>query len=601
MHCLKTLKLTFTLSLMLLLLFASGCAKLVVEQSLPPDAPLTAAKLVAGSVSLDAAAIGSGTNKGSISISTKTLSYSGVGMVRFNQGFAKIQSVPLGHFDAATDFGLNGSITLVADTVNYPISGGAYPVLVGFSVVRDSDGSTLEFVNITSGCTTKGMWVCTNGSCSAEPTCSVQVPSGFANRTDWDQHQVPPYGYTSTNSFPRCDSSVNGWSSCPSNLSTLPSGTYTAKYLLMSDSGNSVDSKTAGLRVSVSVKKDTQARNSGGGSNGGINLNLILVGDQNCNDSHSSKGRVNLNLLLGEINRLLSVESGASLGINQVQVYEWTDANGGSRYSQVDYSLLGDLFESGSKGLPASDEGNFINVFIVSDIQYSGSNFTILGLSGGILGPPKNGTQSSGLAFSSSDRLGSFNPSCNAVNCGRGKLENDFLEMAATIVHELGHYLGLNHPAESPDSLGYQAVDQLSDTPTCAYRTDAGKKYFDQRACYFSDLTVQPAPLANTTCKSACNAITGGISYLSATKTSRVIDPWTTYANSDMPAAFCPHVSECQQNHVMWYTTKNRRLLNGASTCSFSDAVNGLCSWSEDGNLFSAQSSAIIQWDSFLR
>jgi len=529
-------------------------------------------------------------------------------MVQFDEAWSgKELLIDLGTYDQASQFGgQNASISLVAETQNYPLSGGAYAVLTSFYVDPTGGGARIEYVNVTSQCSTQGMWNCSGGLCHANAACTVQSPSGFGGRTDWDQHQVPPYGYSTTNTFPRCDASVAGWSTCPAGWNGLIGGHYYAKYLLLSDSGGSVASTRANLKITVLVKKDTQARDIAS-TNGGINLNVILVGDHNINDSHTTAGDRNLNLLFTEVNRLFSVSSGAKLAINSVKTYEWTDANGGSQYSQVDYASLGDLFEAGSKGVDASGNEQNINIFILSDIEISGTNFTILGLSGAILGPPINGTQTSGLAFASFNHLASYNPGCLASNCARETQEADFLEMAATITHELGHYLGLNHPSEKPDASGNQTHDFLIDTPTCLAR-GAGTKILDQRACYVSDTTVQGAPLSGS-CATACNTATGGngssltSSYLTATPASAaLVDPWSGYSNSDMPGKFCPNVQECQFNHVMWYTTKNRRLQKAdGSTCTSGDVTTGgLCTWNEDGNLFSPESQAILQWDPFV-
>lgn len=591
-------------------LVLSGCAKAKTLKG--PAAPLPAAKLIfQGSGIVNSSVVGNGaaSNKGGVVVKNVSYSVSGAKLVQFNQAWSapKLVTVPLGHF-SASDFGVNGSITLTANAQNYPISGGAYPVLAKFTVVPDAGGAAIEYVNTTAGCYSTGMWTCSGNNCNAQVTCTVSTPSSFANRNDWDQHQLAPFGYTSANTFPRCDSTVNSWSGCPANQNALPSGTYSATYVLMSDSGDSVDALSAGLKVDVTIRQDSAARNPASGKNGAINLNVILVGDQNVDDSHSAKGANNLNLLLRELNRLYSTVTNAKIGIDQVQIYEWTDANGGSQYSQVDVNNLGDLFESGSKGVASSDEGKFINVFLVSNIECSScGGFSILGLSGAILGPPTNGTQTSGLAFGTFDSLATFNPACGDVdvNCDRNKLENDFLEMGATIAHELGHYLGLNHPSEKPASDHSQQVDQLSDTPTCGYRSIASGTTMDQHSCFLSDGfgVTQPSPLAGTSCEAACNAVTGATPYLSATANpASRIDPWSTSANTDMPRAFCGQVPECQFNHVMWYTTKNRKLLDATgNTCSISNGNAGLCTWAEDGNLISPQSSAIVQWDPFLR
>jgi hypothetical protein len=551
------------------------------------------AVLLSGTWSPTVTGVATTNYKNTAVITKKTITAANLPMVRFNDGWtAKEVTVDLG---VLTGFGQNGSLTLTADAVNYPYAGGAYPVLASFSVVPTAGGGTIEFVNTSSGCSSSGMWTCSGGSCDANPACSVQAPSSFFNRIDWDQHQVPPYGYTTTNSFPRCDSTVDNWSACPANQNVLPDGHYYAKYVMMSDSASSVASGTVGLSVKVTEKQDAGARALASGIGGAVNLNVILVGDQNISDSHTAKGTQNLNMLFQEVNSIL--QTNANVGVGNIKVYEWSNANGGDQYSTVQYSDLGSLFSAGSTGIPATDEGSYLNIFIVSDIAYSGGGFIILGLSGAIQGPTTNGTYTSGLAFSTSNQLATFNPGCTTATCARGFLENDFLEMGATIAHEMGHYLGLNHPSEKPDSYGNQSHDQLPDTPTCAARNTGYSLTLDQRACFITDSTAQTGVGGGGggTCQSACNteiaAAVGSGTYLTTSYVSATIDP-VTGLSGDMPANFCPHTKECEFNHTMWYTTKNRQLSSGS-------AWGG--AWSEDGDQFSDDSKTIMQWNSFVR
>lgn len=573
------------LSLLLVLISAGlgSCSK----KSDP--VPFVGARLESGRYSPNSSVVGNAVIKGTVAVTQTELYFTNVGMVQFDQAWgSKELLVNLGTY-AASDFGPLGSMTLVAETQDYPLSlGGAYPVLKEFYVVPNS-GPTINFVKLSSGCVSQGMWTCSGGYCDANASCTVDTGSSFGGRNDWDQHQIPPYGYATTNSFPRCDSSVNGWD-CPMS-GALPAGQYFAKYVLMSDSGGSVDNLLSGLKVTVIVKKDSAQRDSLA-VNGGVNINLILVGDENINDSLSTAGSRNLDLLFKEVNRLLKEASGANIGINSLNVFEWSNANGGTQYAQVNYLDLGNMFEIGSKAdALASSSGSAINIFLVSDIPYRSSTLRILGVSGGILGPPVHGTQTSGLAFSSGGDLGAFNPKCTVSNCHRKHQEGDFLEMAATIAHELGHYLGLNHPTEnsSGPTLNH---DVLNDTPRCVKNSSGG---MSQRVCYFEDTTTtQASPLSGTSCKSACDLVTS-IDYMTATAFSSFIDlaPATQTGafsdrNSDMPREFCPSVKECQFNHVMWYTTKNRQL-------------NAIGEWKEDGNLFSPQSSAMLQWSPLVR
>lgn len=581
-------------ALSIVLAVLTGVLQSCSKKSDPPSnrvGSIAPAVLSSGRYLPDSAVVGNSVVKGTVTVSRSELYYTNVSMVQFNQPWGSRELlVNLGTYGAG-DFGPLGSMTLVAETQDYPLEqGGAFPVLSEFYVVPAS-GPTVNYVKLKSACVTEGMWSCGGGFCNVNPNCTTDTGSSFGGRNDWDQHQIPPYGYATTNAFPRCDSSVNGWN-CP-NSGQLPAGQYFAKYVLMSDSGGSVDDLLAGLKVTVIVKKDTATRDSLA-VNGGVNINLILVGDQNINDSLSVRGARNLDLLFKEVNRLLKVASGAKIGINALNVFEWSDANGGIQYSQVDYLDLGNMFEAGSKASSLSaSSGNAINIFLVGDITYSNtSNLRILGVSGGILGPPVHGTQTSGLAFSSGNELALFNSKCTVNNCHERFQENDFREMAATIAHELGHFLGLNHPSENASSAS-QSHDALNDTPLCVRNTVGN---MSQRTCYYNnDSVIQASPLAGNTCKQACDNVTT-IDYYLANPTSPAVaidlDPvnqtGSFQANDDMPRQFCPAVQECQFNHVMWYTTKNRQLSSGGV-------------WSEDGNLFSPQSSAMLQWSPLVR
>lgn len=584
-------------SLISIFALITGCS--VMEQLSPVDAmptPIPPAKLYNASTVTGAwspSVVGTGTvnQKGSVTTDSKIIFYKEAGMVRFQDAWnGKEVTVDLGEFLADRDFGYdssgngNGSLTLTADVINYPYSaGGAYPVLSSLYVVGASGSVVAEYVNVTSGCINSGMWVCSSGSCSANSNCSVQSNSSFFSREDWDQHQAPPFGYESINSFPRCDASLGGqgWSGCPAALKTLPSGHYYAKYVLMSDRNVAVTTATADLRVRLTTKKDTVARNDPT-SNGAININVVLVGSGNINDSHTPKGAQNLNLLFQEVNQIL--KNAANISIGDIKVYEWRDEDGGDYYSQVDYSLVGEMFMSGSQGVPLEEESNSINVFMVRDIQYSGAKFTILGLAGGILGPPVNASYASGLAFStnvaSGGLISSFNLStgCTLSSCPREKQDDDFLEMGATIAHELGHYLGLNHPSEKVSTMTEtQQHDQMTDTPTCAPQSTFAGPVLSHSSCYL-DSKLQ---FTVRRCSVACDSEIQG-SNPSVGSSNAVY-----FKSNNKTDYYCPATTECQFNHVMWYTVKNRKLVSGQ--------------WREDGNLISTQSSALVQWSPFVK
>jgi hypothetical protein len=566
-----------------LMILVSACAVPPDPNASTPSAPIPPAKLYEGTsvagawtpnMTIVNGGVGAAVLKGATVTKKPTISVA-AGMVRFNDPWgSKEVTVALGTY-AASDFGVNGSITLQAEVSGYPRAGGAYAVLSSFFVIK-SGGGTQEYVNLDSSCASSGAWSCSGSTCSAAASCApLQTgnKSSFFSRNDWEQHQIPSFGYATTNSFPRCDGGVTGWSGCQAGLDSLPSGDYYAKYILISNSGGSVASLSATLNVTPIVKQDAGARDSTA-SNGAINLNVILVGSKNISDSHTARGAQNLDLLFKETHDILKDNS--KLGVNSIKVYEWNDVDGGDYYSQVPLDNVGTMLSSGSQAVDAVDNSKNINVFMVRAInQSSSSSSVILGIAGGILGPPTNGTQTSGLVFSTYMGAGSliaYNAGCSVGTCPRDSQDSAFIEMGATVAHEIGHYLGLNHPSETALSAGAQSHDQLNDTPTCAPRATAGGGVaLDQLSC-INDTTSQPAPLAAQTCASACDTALGsGLHYFVGSTATNL----------------CPAVAECQFNHIMWYTTKNRKKVSGH--------------WIDDGSRISSQSQALLQWNSFVQ
>lgn len=182
---------------------------------------------------------------------------------------------------------------------------------------------------------------------------------------------------------------------------------------------------------------------TGVGSN--LKVNVILVSQPDI----SSAGDPNLQEV---INEFRSEYAANGFGVADIQY--WTITSGASSISTSDgngngqYDGMDQLFSEVTPGLP---EG-YINVFFVRAIGSAG----ILGISGGIPGPPINGTPHSGVIVST---LGGLSGLSSADRRMQGN----------TMAHEMGHYYGLFHTTESSGN----RFDPISDTPQCGRSKDS--------------------------------------------------------------------------------------------------------------------------------
>ncbi len=187
-----------------------------------------------------------------------------------------------------------------------------------------------------------------------------------------------------------------------------------------------------------------------------LDINLYFVGLEGL-DATSAKEDAGFQSILTNVEQVYG-NAGISFGAT-----EYTDVTGddADKFGVLDStsgpsSELAQLFS-----LSADREGRSLNFFFVADIPGSGG-FSLLGLSGGVPGPPGvHGTTSSGVA----------------VNMA------DFSEKPETIeiimAHEAGHYLGLYHTTEANGAAlapeGREAIngfDPIEDTPKCADSAD---------------------------------------------------------------------------------------------------------------------------------
>lgn len=474
------------------------------------------------------------------------------------------QSLTAGHvveisgIDMNEDLLAKGSISLVAEISNLP--GGlsdAWPVLVSLH-----DG-TNELVNVT-GCDS-GFYTCSSSGCSPVSTCGPGSATAFLGDTaterkvKWEQAQmIANFGVpVSVNSFPTCNWASTS-PSCPFTSGAnffaasatgdrLKSGTtYTAKYVLLANTSSDLgNSYRADLKLKVIRKKDAA-------SAGAVDLNVVLVGSENIRDARTKKGKQNLNALFEHVvthfdftgvNALDPGQANPGIKLGQIRVYDWDCANGGDAYSTVDVNDTGKLFKTASSLLPSDTESRAVNIFLVSNIDYQDGTGTVLGLAGGIPGAMVNGTAASGIVVSTFGKLDTYNPDCSVTGvCGSVSQEESFINLASTVSHEMGHFIGLSHLSEGfpLEGSATRSHDRVPDTPSCTSENTDG--YLTRDSCW-----------------TECRAI------------------------ASCAALPCPEVSQCQFNHVMWWTTKD-----------YSAGVG-------DGNLFSPDSSTIMNYSPYVQ
>ncbi len=128
-----------------------------------------------------------------------------------------------------------------------------------------------------------------------------------------------------------------------------------------------------------------------------------------------------------------------------------------SRFSVIDSvegpsSELSQMFaESGRAGELGCNPERALNFFMVDEIVGGRAGYIILGIAGGIPGPPGlSGTTRSGVAVTTTG------------------FRRNPTQLGQTMAHEGGHYLGLFHTTEAEGN----AFDPLPDTPECRSGAD---------------------------------------------------------------------------------------------------------------------------------
>lgn len=484
---------------------------------------------------------------GSISVSTQ--SATGV-ITGLGQAAPATREVSF-TIDMSQDLGANGALSLEADITSYPsgLAGSAFPVLVSLS-----DG-TREWLQLArSGaagdCVASGYFSCSGGTCAENSGCSVGSNGAYLDRDQWLQHQVGPFGFSSVNTFPTCNWAT-GSPACAFNSvplfsgGKLPTGTYTAKYILLASNYATLDGYQATVRLTVVKKIDATASSTS--ANGALDLNVVIVGDEGVAASRTEAGKRNLDALMTAVQAHYN-QSGTGVRLGTVRAVEWKCADDGNDYTDPGFNDLGSIFSAGSKLLTEIGTGNgqkpAVNLYLVNTIPYTTANVVVQGAAGAIGGPVRNATEASGVAVALEVGVDQYNSACTTTPCPAELQDESFLNLTDTFSHELGHYLGLNHLSERDGVLR----DGVPDSPECNSVVISGSSQVTHTSC-----------LSTAACAAACSGYNGS-------------------------TAFCAAASECEFNHIMWWTSKNFSSPGGLG----------------DGALFSADSSKVLLASPFI-
>ena len=205
---------------------------------------------------------------------------------------------------------------------------------------------------------------------------------------------------------------------------------------------------TDGPKVTASIRVIGK-RADGVPSSGALDMHLYFVG-LNEFDANGAKSD---STFQGAINKVKQIYGSVGVQIGNV-TYDDITGSQASKLSVIDTvdgpsSELSQLFS-----LSKQNQGG-INFFFVREIVGGNDGYIILGISGGIPGPPGvHGGPHSGVAVGMTD----YYDGADAL--------------ASTIAHEGGHFLGLFHTSEATGT----AHDPLGDTAQCSSSSD---KNFD--------------------------------------------------------------------------------------------------------------------------
>lgn len=188
------------------------------------------------------------------------------------------------------------------------------------------------------------------------------------------------------------------------------------------------------------------------GEGSDLDVNLVFVGVDGL-DAAGAESDAAFQAVLSDFER---VYAKGDVDLGEVRYFDAPEA-AADEFGTLSDTALSDLFEigndlTGADG--ASAPARALTFYFVNDITGGDAGFSLLGLSGGVPGPPNTlGTRKSGVVVNMSDFAD--NPAA----------------ITTIMVHEGGHYLGLYHTTErngqALDEDGITGTDHLSDTPVC--------------------------------------------------------------------------------------------------------------------------------------
>jgi len=193
-----------------------------------------------------------------------------------------------------------------------------------------------------------------------------------------------------------------------------------------------------------------------------IDVNLFFVGVDGL-DAAKAEADPGFQAILSNVS---DVFGAAGIGFGQMSYIDITgdDADRLGIVDSVDgpSSELAQLFK-----LSADRSNRALNFFFVADIGGGDAGFSLLGLAGGVPGPPSlHGTGRSGIAINMADFIGAEGDALATVSA----------DLELIMAHEAGHYMGLYHTTErnglALDDGGILGQDPLSDTPLCPDSAD---------------------------------------------------------------------------------------------------------------------------------